>query len=630
MTEQQLPDGRYLTCTWDLSLRAGGMARALMMRHRMLDAMGHESAILSFVPIPDLEERREQLLHQGLVTPGVAVRSIYNHYREHDWGRAEPTGRSLATLTDEVLAEETRADGTAWRITYGSAHGGARVYDYLRDDGSTFLRIPAFRFSRPETWPSNILRVTREGEVLKPLTMRQWFQPWVRSQAGEGRSFIFLDARVLLPHLVPLRAAPRAHLLHVVHNVHTKPPHRWDSPLSATERIFLEKMDHLDAVVCLTPRQRDDIARRRGRTDNLFVVANPVTMPEAAAPVERDPRLVMVVSRLHQQKRLDHAISVFERVLGKVPDARLEIAGEGPERGRLQAMIDKRGLSHAITLPGFDPKAPDKLARASGFLMTSRYEGYPLATLESMSRGCPVVSYDIQYGPRDQITDGVDGYIVPVGDQEAMAERVVRLLSSPELVASMSAAAVEKARSHGFDRFQAEWVHVLQTVTQQRPTRISLGTVELQVTHLDVAPRTTLLDRVRRQPRGVPGWHGDDATLSFEGVLRVAGTRAKVLQHAQVELLAVGTRTGEVVELPLAVSRTGTTFTLRSECRLGELVGTRTADPVALHLRLVVRNCAWQTALTRPELRDTAIEAYYRPDGRLTIERTRASARGDG
>jgi poly(glycerol-phosphate) alpha-glucosyltransferase len=623
MIEQRLPDGRYLTCTWDLSLTAGGMARALMMRHRMLDAMGHESAILSFVPMADLEQRRARLIEQGLLTPGVGVRSIYNHYREHDWADAEPTGRSLPRLREEVIEEECTPDGSAWRVAYGTPQGGAHIYDYLRSDGSTFLRIPAFSFSRPGTWPRRIDRVTREGELLKPLTsLGRWFQPWLRAQVGDERTFVFLDARVLVPHLVPLRAAPRAHLVHVVHNVHTGPPHRWDSPVSATERMVLERMNHLDAVVCLTPRQRDDLHRRRGATDNLFVVANPVTMPETHPTVERDPRLVMVVARLHRQKRLNHAISVFERVLRQVPDARLEIAGEGPERERLQSMIDRRGLSHAVTLTGFDPQAPDKLVRASAFLMTSRHEGYPLATLESMSRGCPVVSYDVQYGPRDQITDGVDGFIVPVGDQKAMTERVVRLLQSPKLVATMSDAAVEKARSHGFDRFAAEWAHVLDTVARQHPSRINPGKVKLEVERLDVARRVAL-SQVRRSRQGaVPGRHSPDATLRFRATLHVARKARKVLEQARIELFAAGERSGDVVALPLAVERKGATFELSSDCRLGDLVGTRTADPMRLHVRLVVNNFAWQTAVTRPHEHEPAIEASYLPDGSLTIERT--------
>ena len=95
-------------------------------------------------------------------------------------------------------------------------------------------------------------------------------------------------------------------------------------------------------------------------------------------------------------------------------------------------------------LRGYDPHAREALWNASAFLMTSEYEGYPLSTLEAMSQGCPVVSYDIRYGPREQIADGVDGFVVPEGDEAALAERVVELLRSPELVRRMSAAARER------------------------------------------------------------------------------------------------------------------------------------------------------------------------------------------
>ena len=64
---------------------------------------------------------------------------------------------------------------------------------------------------------------------------------------------------------------------------------------------------------------------------------------------------------------------------------------------------------------GHDTLAQETLWTASGFLMPSVFEGYPLASLESMAHGCPVIAYDIKYGPREQIDDGVDGFLVAQG-----------------------------------------------------------------------------------------------------------------------------------------------------------------------------------------------------------------------
>ena len=94
-------------------------------------------------------------------------------------------------------------------------------------------------------------------------------------------------------------------------------------------------------------------------------------------------------------------------------------------RESVKRLITKLGLEDSVKLCGWDNNARDTLWTSTGFLMTSRFEGYPLASLESLSRGCPVVSYDIKYGPQEQVTDGVDGFLVPDGDQRAMADRII-------------------------------------------------------------------------------------------------------------------------------------------------------------------------------------------------------------
>ena len=205
---------------------------------------------------------------------------------------------------------------------------------------------------------------------------------------------------------------------------------------------MLKRASDVDAFVTLTARQRDEIAARRGRTSNMHVVANPVTIPPAPdPPPARDPLRATVLARLSPQKQLVHAVAAWERVVAAVPGARLDIYGEGPERELVESAIAERGLGEAVAMRGFDPGARDALWTSSALLLTSVFEGYPLSTLEAMARGCPVVSYDVRYGPREQITDGVDGFVVPDGDVAALAARVVELLRSPELVARMSAAA---------------------------------------------------------------------------------------------------------------------------------------------------------------------------------------------
>ena len=581
MPDTVLPQGRYLSCAFRISLDAGGQTRALLMRNRILARAGVRPDVLVLGAAPDYEERREVLVERGLLPDGVGLINIYEHVRDHGWGGQEPTGEALADLSAHKVREELAPDGAPWRVVYRVPEERYARYDYLRPDGSPYLRLPAFGLANGGRGFGRVEHVDEAGQVVAGFkSAGHWFRTWIRALAeAEQRTFVFIDSRYVVPHLIPIRTK-RVHMVYVMHNLHVGPPYRWDSDVNTAYQRVLERVDGMDAMVTLTQRQRDDIAERRGRTSNMFVVPNPVDTPPTPAPQPaRDPGRVTIMARLEPQKRLQDAIAAFERVVREVPAARLDIYGEGSRREDLQAEIERRQLTAHVTLRGFDPDAREALWTSSAFLMTSSFEGYPLSTLESMSRGCPVVSYDIKYGPREQISDGVDGFLVARGDVKALADRVIELLRSPELVARMSAAARATAQRHGADDFLAGWGRVLERVIELRPDRTRIDGVELETTRL----RTVRGNR-----------------LQFAGVLRVQGkSRRARLSSADVQLSAVDDATGEATPLALKVKLAG------DELRLHTPAGLRGGPAVPagarLRLRLIWQNCAWETEPALPE-----------------------------
>ena len=573
-----LPQGRYLSCAFRVAPDAGGQTRALLMRNRILAREGVRPDVLVLGAASDYEVRREILLERGLLSDGVGLLNIYEHFRDRGWGDRPPTGETLDDLSAHRIGEEDGPGGEPWRITYRVPDQRYATYDYLRPDGSPYLRIPAFGLASDSRGRGRIQQVGEHGEVVGEFkTVGQWFRAWIHELAeGHDRTFVFVDSRYVVPHVIPIRRR-RVHMIYVMHNLHVGRPYRWDSGVNTAYKRVLDRIDGMDALVTLTRRQGDDIAKRRGRTNNMFVVPNPVDVPDPPAQeAARDPHRVTTVARLELQKRLSDAIAAFERVVKAVPTARLEIYGDGSRREHLQREIDRRQLADHVTLRGFDPEAREALWTSSAFLMTSAFEGYPLSTLESMSRGCPVVSYDIKYGPREQITDGVDGFLVPQGDVAQLAERVIELLRSPELLARMSTAARETAKRHGPADFVASWTRVLGEVVEQRVDRTRIEEIGLE---------TTRLRRVRGN------------RLQFAGVLRVQGySRRARLGSAQVQLAAVDEASGEVTELPLKVKHAG------EELRVHTPSGLR-GGPVApadarLRLRFIWQNCAWETELS--------------------------------
>jgi poly(glycerol-phosphate) alpha-glucosyltransferase len=571
-----MPDGRYLSCALAVTTDSGGQTRALLMRNRIFALEGGvRPDVLTFGAAPDYDERRETLLERGLLVEPIRLLNIYEHYRDRGWGAREPTGRQLADLGAHRMREDLAPDGSPWRVAYRSPDWRLTVYDYLRSDGTPFLRIPAFGLNNLSRGRGTIQQVGPQGEVVGELeSVGQWFRRWIRDLVGdEERAFVFMDSRFVVPHVVPMRGR-RFHLIYQMHNLHLAAPYQWNSEVLRAYRRVLSRIGGMDAMVTLTERQRDDIAERQGRTSNLFVVPNPVAMPQPPrqAP-RRDPNRVTILARLEPQKRLAHAIAAFQQVVEAVPDARLDIYGEGSQRQRLQAEIDRRQLAASVRLRGFDPNAAEALWTSSAFLLTSLFEGYPLSTSESMSRGCPVVSYDIKYGPREQITDGEDGFLVPPGDVALLAQRVTELLRSPELVARMSAAARRNSERFGPAESLASWATVVQAVVDRKHLRTKIDEIDFELTGM----RRTRLRRV-----------------DLAGVLRVKGTsRGSALGSAHVTLAAIDDATGAVEELPLkARLRKGGEFRLRARFK---------DDPRArLRLRFTWQNSAWDTDIVTP------------------------------
>jgi poly(glycerol-phosphate) alpha-glucosyltransferase len=605
-----MPAGRYLSITIDVHQDYGGQTRAMLMRNRILAAHGADADVLTVGAAPDLDRRREILRERKLLSDDLDLLNIYEHYRDTDWPDDDPTDEQVADLSSHLVKEQTRLDGSPWRRTYRFSDQRP-VHDYLRPDGSTYLRVPSFIFKDPTTWPTDITRISRDGRVTGRFkSTASWYRTWLRDLSGGEQSFVFMDSRYMVPHIAPMRSR-KIHLIYLMHNIHVGGERRWDSPTGEVYERVIDLIGSLDAFVTLTARQGEDIAQRRGRTSNMFVVPNPVDLPPEPPVVERDPRLVTVVARIEGQKRLSHAVRAFKHVRAEVPDARMEIYGRGSRSDGIQKVIDRLDLGDSVTMKGHDPHAREALWKSSAFLMTSMFEGYPLSTLESMSHGCPVVSYDIKYGPREQITDGKDGFLVEAQDIQGMAARVVELLKDPDLVAQMSKAAREKAAAHGYDQFLADWRAVLEQAVLDKPKRVRITDAALTVHRLSVG----------RGP-AAPGRFARARKMRLDATLRVEARGD--LSRAQVTLAAVHEGSGLVVDLPLKVKHVGDELRLTASAPLSALYpqGAREHDRCKLRVRLTWANAAWETWVTRPDDAPSGLEVTFGPTDEWILSRT--------
>jgi glycosyltransferase involved in cell wall biosynthesis len=139
---------------------------------------------------------------------------------------------------------------------------------------------------------------------------------------------------------------------------------------------------------------------------------------------------------LRPEKALDVLVRAAAALLRGFPDLRVLIAGDGPDRARVEALIDDLGLREVVTLLGGRGDIPDFLRALDVAVCSSDWEGSPLSVMEYMEAELPVVATRVG-GIPDMIESGVEGVLVDPGDPEAMAAAVSGLLHHPALAVEM-------------------------------------------------------------------------------------------------------------------------------------------------------------------------------------------------
>jgi len=161
-------------------------------------------------------------------------------------------------------------------------------------------------------------------------------------------------------------------------------------------------------------------------------------------------KIVIHISNFRPVKRVDDVVRAFARASRRVP-ARLVLVGDGPTRGLAQQVAEEEGVAARVTFLGKQSSVAELLACADVLLLPSESEAFGLVALEAMACGVPVVATAVG-GIPELVPDGEAGFLVPLGDVDAMADAVVALLTDPARWKAASAAAREVATRFSADR----------------------------------------------------------------------------------------------------------------------------------------------------------------------------------
>jgi glycosyltransferase involved in cell wall biosynthesis len=161
-----------------------------------------------------------------------------------------------------------------------------------------------------------------------------------------------------------------------------------------------------------------------------------------------DAPVVGTIGRLSLQKGHRYLVEAAARILGKRPEVRFLLAGDGDQMEPLRAQALSLGISDKIVFAGHRTDVPDLLGALDVFAISSLYEGTPLALFEAMAAGRAIVSTAVD-GCREVLEDGATGLLVPAADAESLAHALERVLADEALRTSLAARA--RAASRRYD-----------------------------------------------------------------------------------------------------------------------------------------------------------------------------------
>lgn len=196
-----------------------------------------------------------------------------------------------------------------------------------------------------------------------------------------------------------------------------------------------------------------------------FLPANRGTEPETFSFLSDDVRYIVGMGRLAPEKGFDRLIKAFHLVEKDCPGWKLLIVGEGPLRTDLTRLVASLGLEGRVVLPGRVDNPRTLFRRCALFALSSESEGFSMVLVEAMSAGVPVVSFDCDFGPREIITPGISGILVPPGDIPALSRAIGSLVKDDALRARLAQGGLELIGRFVPDEILNQWETLLRGVT---------------------------------------------------------------------------------------------------------------------------------------------------------------------
>ena len=370
--------------------------------------------------------------------------------------------------TDEHKREEYRRDGTLATVSYfHSDSENPYLIEYINKDNLVYL--DKIFTTNNETEESVLMKINWYSDqglqsFSRETDLRQFWIKQIQKASTEPKLFL-IDSRPQDRHILNVPKEKNSYYAAVAHSKHYGAN---KFTLKKRFEVLLSNRLKLDGVFFLTKEQIEDVELITGPEERFFYTPHTLgkNPDESVLHTERTSHRAVIISRLTSSKNMEDTLLAFQHVLKKIPDATLDLFGSGTEEEKIKSLITELDLEQKVFMRGYTKDPDHEFQKAALTICTSKFEGFGLSNMEALSNGCPVVTYDYDYGARTLVKDGENGFIVQQGDIEALAERIIKIMNDDELRQRISETAYHSAKSFSPEAFITYWGESLQQMVK--------------------------------------------------------------------------------------------------------------------------------------------------------------------
>ena len=466
-----LADKRILITTTTLQQTFGGRTKSLLQRARIFAEHGLHVTVYAMNFNENYQDTFALYREKGHITPDIQIGDLF----ETLGGWNADIQNNYRTILQDVFGDLTKYEKREFedRDKYFLDGHVVLGINYTTPDKLTLKSIDAFELERKQpvrryvvNKRGNVRRIRNykaggweldfedyldiDGNVIARMRQIDGNKQMQHVKLGDGKTWtnnkefiatflksfvqdndiIINDARGL-DYSIRLveRNVPK---IYVMHNPHLADPLDLNSGIkNSFKSIIRPDLAENERIVSLTADQRDNILQYVPElADKIIVIGHAVPQKTFVPRSDEPQKAVGIIGRVSEQKNLGDAIKAFDIFHKTHLDYRLDIYGKGDQEEEMKALVQKLNLNEAVNFLGFTEDVNAAYRSVDFTLNTSFYEGYPLAIIESIGNGTPVLSYPINFGP-SAILNKHSGRISQTRTVESLAQLMELEVASP-------------------------------------------------------------------------------------------------------------------------------------------------------------------------------------------------------